>query len=158
MWGSGHVLIWISCLLFSQLLLPATRHQRCSITTPPPSLSTCQSFLFSTNPYMFLFPFKSILELCRIPYPMTPRFMEDLQAPSQQFKKLGPHCLESGSFYTETDGCLGHVGCMPLCTAGTPWDWLASFLLAVQSRLSCWNCKPQGPNNFPSLNSLTKRW
>lgn len=146
MWGSGHALIWITCLLFS-LYRSSLPHdiKDVSLLLLPHSLSTCQSFLFSVKVThtcsLFLSHPKSVLELCRIPYPMTPRFMEDLQAPNQHFKKLRPHCLGSGSFYTEPDGCLGHVWCMPLCIADTPGDWLASFLLAVQSRQSCWNCK-----------------
>lgn len=131
-------------------------------SSPNPSPPANPSYFLLTNesdPYMLLFPLKSILGLCCIPYPMTPRFMEDLQAPSQHFKKLGPHCLGSGSFYTETDGCLGHVGCMPcallaLHETGLPvfcWQFKAGKVAGTVN-------KPQGPNNFPSLNNLTKWW
>lgn len=140
MWGSGHALIWITCLLFS-LYRSSLPHdiKDVSLLLLPHSLSTCQSFLFSVKVThtcsLFLSHPKSVLELCRIPYPMTPRFMEDLQAPNQHFKKLRPHCLGSGSFYTEPDGCLGHVWCVPLCIADTPGPCM------MYAFVHCWHSR-----------------
>lgn len=163
MWGSGHALIWITCLLFS-LYRSSLPHdiKDVSLLLLPHSLSTCQSFLVSTNqwkwpihvPFSFLIlnQFLSCVvyhiqwhqgswKICRHLTNISKSC--DLTAWGQG------HFTQSQTVaWAMDDVCLcalltllGHVWCVPLCIADTPGDWLASFLLAVQSRQSCWNCK-----------------
>lgn len=148
MWGSGHDLIWISYLSYFLCCHPTPQtaskiyHFYSSPSPSPPSIS----FLFSANQWQwpihlpFFFILQMILQLCHIPYPMTPR-------------AICRHLLNVSESCDLTLGvrvilwCKGrllpgvYVCYLTLGTAAHPWDWLTSL---------CWEFKAgkvDGPVN-----------
>lgn len=167
MWGSGHALIWITCLLFS-LYCSSLPHdiKDISLLLLPHSLSTCQSFLFSTNQWKWPIhvPFSFFI---------LNQFLSCVAYHIQWHQgswRICRHLVNISKSCNLTARGQGHFTQSQMVAWGMYDVCLCALLTLPEtgSPVFCWHFKagkvagtvnkPQSPNTFPSLNNLTKRW